>query len=69
VPSPVYQLLARVTPDYRSSHFMTGHLVWTVLLLASAALAVRATRGATRHTPRVGDPAPALSPSPKGTHA
>ncbi|MGZ4774721.1 MAG: hypothetical protein ACXVYW_05405 [Oryzihumus sp.] len=68
-PSPVYQLLARVTPDYRSSHFMAGHLAWVVLLLASAAVAVRATRGATRHTHRVGDPAPALSPSPKGTHA
>ena len=69
VPSPVYQLLARVTPDYRSSHFMAGHLAWVVLLLASAAVAVRTPRGATRHTPRVGDPAPALSPSPKGTHA
>jgi len=68
VPSPVYQLLARVTPDYRGSHFMAGHLAWVVLLLALAAVAVRTTRGATRHTPRVGDPAPALSPSPKGTH-
>jgi len=69
VPSPVYQLLARVTPDYRGSHFMAGHLAWVVLLLALAAVAVRTTRGATRHTPRVGDPAPAMSPSPKETHA
>jgi hypothetical protein len=73
VPSPVFQLLSRVTPNYRSTHFMTGHLVWIVLLGLTAAVAVRATRAATRHTGRavVAPPAPSptLSPSPKGTSA
>lgn len=68
-PSPVFQLLSRVTPNYRSAHFMTGHVAWIVLLILTAALAVWATRAATRHTGRAALPPPALTPSPKGTHA
>ncbi|HET7477665.1 MAG TPA: hypothetical protein VFJ97_16790 [Dermatophilaceae bacterium] len=44
VPSPVYQAMRAITPDYRDADFLPGHLAWAGLLLASCVLALRLTR-------------------------
>ena len=61
VPSPAYQALRLLLPDYRGAAFWPGHLVWAVVLLASAGLAVRLTR------PAAPPPHVAAVPLTKGT--
>jgi hypothetical protein len=42
--APAYRLLGPVLPDYAAPGFMALHVMWTVLLLAVAALAARLLR-------------------------